>query len=452
MPTLLFGRLSGGAGYAPPRHAHWLVAVLAMAQLVSWGSIYYGFSLFILPMEQDLGWSRTAMNGALSTGLLVSGLCAYPVGRHIDRHGGRGVMTAGSLAAGLLFALWSVATTLPVLFLVWIGLGAAMGATLYDPLFAVITRRFPGSFRQKIIAVTLIGGFASTVFIPLTQMLVTQLGWRDALLALGLANLVICVPIHWFCLGENHQRGERVLADASTTVPAAAADPVVVPAGIAGRRPAIVMDVLSLSASVDTTGRSALNRALHHPAFWGLVISFTCYYASFAAMTFHLVPLLNERRFPTATIVIAMALIGPAQVLARILLLSIGPRMHAASAGQVTVLAFTLSILLLISFPDSTPALVLSVLIYGGANGMLTIIRGMAVPDMLWPEGYGAINGAIGFPANMAKALGPFGAALVWSAWGSYQGVLLAVLAVSIVSAVAFRYAVAHAATRHRHR
>jgi MFS family permease len=147
---------------------------LAVAQLVSWGSIYYAFSLFVAPMESALGWSRTATNAALSIGLLISGLAAYPIGTWIDRGHGRRVTVCGSILAAAMLALWSQAHSLAILFVVWAGLGVAMAATLYDPVFAVVTRDFPDSFRTRITLITLVAGFASTVFIPLTQGLI---GW-----------------------------------------------------------------------------------------------------------------------------------------------------------------------------------------------------------------------------------------------------------------------------------
>lgn len=407
------------------------VAALSVAQLISWGSIYYGFSLFILPMERELGWSRNAMNGALSLGLLVAGLCAYPVGRWIDLHGGRLVMSLGSLLAALLFFAWSQATSLPMLFAVWVGLGVAMGATLYDPVFAVITRRYPASFRTKIIALTLVGGFASTVFIPLTQYIVDEVGWRSALLLLGLVNLLICLPIHFQVLREPAAKGA---ADA------------LAPQNAATTATGMHIDRKAQEApSRDAVSRDAVSKAVRHPTFWALLVCFTCYYATFAAMTFHLVPLLVERHVATGLIVMLMASIGPAQVLARIILLSLGARLHTARAGQIVVVTFSVSIAMLMMFPASTPMLLLAILLYGGANGMLTIIRGTAVPDLLWREAYGAINGLIAFPSNMAKAVGPLGAALIWSATGNYRALLWTVFLVSIVSAVSFRIAAVQA-------
>jgi MFS family permease len=161
MQTLTTAKRSDGNGRGTV--ATW---ALAVAQLVSWRSIYYAFSLFVVPMEGAMGWTRTATNAALSVGLLISGLAAYPVGTWIDHGHGRRVMVCGTVLAAAMLVLWSQAHSLVTLFIVWIGLGVAMAATLYDPAFAVITRDFPGSFRTKITLITLVAGFASTVFIP----------------------------------------------------------------------------------------------------------------------------------------------------------------------------------------------------------------------------------------------------------------------------------------------
>jgi hypothetical protein len=150
-------------GDAPGTIATW---ALAVAQLVSSGSIYYAFSLFFVPMETALGWSRKSTNVALSVGLLISGLSAYP-SELGSIAASVGVMVWGATRAAAMLAVWSQAHSLVILFVVWAGLGVAMAATLYDPVFAVITRDFPNSFRTKITLITLVAGFASTVFIPL---------------------------------------------------------------------------------------------------------------------------------------------------------------------------------------------------------------------------------------------------------------------------------------------
>ena len=390
-----------------------LVWALSAAQLVSWGTIYYSFSLFVVPMESELGWSRAALNGALSLGLLVSGLVAYTVGARIDRHGGRAVMAIGSLSGAALLLVWSRIDNLAVFYAVWLGLGFSLAATLYEPVFAVITRAFPQDYRTRITALTLVGGLASTVFIPLTQLFIAELGWRGALVALALCNLVIALPVHALLLRDGERDGGM---------------------GITG------------SAEARAIGDAAMRRALRHPVFWALAICFTAYYATFSAMTFHIIPLLTERGVPTTIIVAAIATIGPAQVAGRIVLLALGRRCSTALAGRLAFLGLPCSVLLLLALPASLAGLFAFACVYGGANGVITIIRGTAVPDLLWREGYGAINGALTLPANVARAAAPFGAALIWSASGDYDAVLWAILLGGIIAGLGFWLAATRAA------
>ena len=381
---------------------------LAAAQVVSWGSVYYSFSLFVVPMEAELGWGRTEINGALSLGLLISGFAAYPVGTWIDRHGGRALMTVGSVLATVLLAAWSAIESLALLYVIWVGLGLALAATLYEPAFAVLTRTFPESYRARITALTLVGGFASTVFIPLTQLFISALGWRNALLALAVCNAAICIPVHAFLLRNESGRTTRA-ADAGT--------------------------------DGTPTDDRALRRALRHPAFWGLAVCFTAYYAAFSAMTFHIIPLLTERAVPIGTIVAAIAVVGPAQVAGRLMLFAARGRFTSSFAGRFATMLFPLSVILLIAFPSSVAALFAFAACYGAANGIMTIVRGTAVPDLMWREGYGAINGALTLPSNIARAVAPFAAALIWKSGGVYDAVLWSMLGAGCAAAVAFWYA-----------
>jgi hypothetical protein len=382
----------------PSREGGWgLVIALSVAQLVSWGTVYYGFPLFVVPMEGELGWSRAALNGALSLGLLTAGLAAWGVGRLIDREGGRRVMSAGSLASALLLAAWSQVESPWVFYLIWMGLGAAMAATLYEPAFTVLTRSFPDSYPRRITVLTLLGGFASTVFVPLTQLFIEVLGWRHALLALALCQLLVCLPIHLLLLRDGGTGG---------------------PAGDGG----------------------GFRRAVRHPAFWALAVCFTAYYASFSAVTFHLVPLLVERGLSMGVVVAVVAIIGPSQVAGRLALLAIGPRLDAAALGRIVMPLLPASVLVLL-VAGSFPALVGFAIAYGVANGVMTIVRGTAPAELLGREGYGAINGALSAPSNLAKALAPLAAALLWTALG-YDAVLWTVIAGSALAALAFHLAV----------
>ena len=132
----------------------------------------------------------------------MTGLCAYPVGALIDRHGGRYIMAAGSFCAAVLLALWSTIADPYVFYAIWLGLGACMAAILYEPVFRVLTQHFGRDARRAITALTLIAGFAGTVFIPLTETLIGILSWREVLLILAAFNLAICVPVHWWIIPE----------------------------------------------------------------------------------------------------------------------------------------------------------------------------------------------------------------------------------------------------------
>jgi len=274
-----------------------LVWTLSVAQLISWGSLYYAFAVYALPMEREFGWSKAEVNGALSLGLLVSGLAALPVGAWIDRKGGRAVMVLGSLVGGLLLLIWSQTTDLMVFYAVWAAMGLALASVLYEPAFAVLTANLGPNYRRAITVVTLLGGLASTVFIPLTQWLVEILGWRNSLIVLAAFNLIVCAGIHAvFLKGTRPGLAPKAMANSDIDV-----------------------------ATEASNGRSPLRRALMTPCFWGLLIGFSGHALVASALIFHFIPMQVERGMAIGTIVALMALIGPMQVLGRLILLALGP-------------------------------------------------------------------------------------------------------------------------------
>jgi MFS family permease len=363
-------------------------------------------------MGHELGLSKPQVYGAATIGLLIAGFAAYPIGAAIDRGHGRAIMALGSALAGLLLLAWSQVAFLWMLYPLLAGVGLAQAMTLYEPAFAVIARRYSSDVRHGITALTLWGGFASTVFVPLIQFLLNQVGWRSTLVALGLINIGLCVPLHLTVIN----------AQANVQMPEPSS-PTTTQAPLAGRR--------------------AVRWALRQPAFWGLLIAFTVYYAAFSGLTYHMYPLLLERGFDTSTVVTVIALMGPAQVAGRFAVWVIAGRASVRVIGKVVVLAFPIALLLLLLLPPTFGSLVVYALIYGGANGILTIVRGVAVPEMLTREAYGAINSVLAVPATIAKALAPLALALVWASVGSYDLVLAAVLASSTFVAGGFWFAAA---------
>ena len=172
----------------------YITLALAVTETVSWGIIYYAFSVFLTPMEADLGWSRGQLTGGFSLMLLVTAVMAYPVGAWIDQHGSRLLMTVGSVLANLLVVAWSQVTTVTMYYLIWAGLGACGAAVLYEPAFIVIAAWFDQRRSTALAVVTFAAGLASTIFVPLSDALLNAVGWRQSVLILGVA-LGVTVPL-----------------------------------------------------------------------------------------------------------------------------------------------------------------------------------------------------------------------------------------------------------------
>jgi MFS family permease len=194
------------------RHRGSFIAGLGIGQIISWGSLYYSFPLIAGPMGRDLALSVPELYGAATVGLGVGSLATYPIGVVIDRGHGRVIMACGSALGGLLLVAWSQIASLWAFYCLFIGIGLAQAMTLYEPAMAIVARRYGAEARTGITALTLWGGFASTVFVPLVQLLLDHSGWRAALRALGLLNLVVGVNDHLYDPAQH-----RLLTAASCT-------------------------------------------------------------------------------------------------------------------------------------------------------------------------------------------------------------------------------------------
>lgn len=403
------GGQRGGAVHAFRHHPWVMVWMMAVAQVISWGTLFYSFSLFVVPMEESLGWSRPLLNGALSLGLLCSGMAAFPVGAWIDHHGGRGVMTLGSLAGGLLLLAWAQVETPWVFYLIWVLIGTSMAGVLYEPAFAVLTAVFGPEARRAITAMTLVGGFASTIFMPLTQLFIGVCGWRTALLILGVLNLAVCLPLHaLFVPGK---------ATAHT------------PEALEETRP------MSDERRVIMRGR----------VFIGLAIWFTAYNAAQSALIFQFVPLLTTWGVETAVILTSLAIIGPMQVAGRVILMCFSTRLETREIGIAVTVLLPAALLTLLFFPHTLLWLGLAATLYGAGNGIMTIVRGIAVSDLIGRTHYGTVNGALTVPTNVAKALAPVVAAALWSAARDPSLMLWAILGSALLGTVGFGVALAGA-------
>ncbi|MGQ2906133.1 MAG: MFS transporter [Neoaquamicrobium sediminum] len=394
-----------------PAASGWFISALGAAQICSWGTLFYGFPLIAEAMQADLGWSKPTLYGAATLGMLLAGLAAYPVGAAIDRGHGRLLMSGASVLAGILLAAWSQVEGLVVFYIVLAGLGGMQAATLYEPAFAVIARRVgPLNARKGITALTLWGGFASTVFIPVIQFLIETQGWRGALLVMAGVNIVVCGGLYLVAIDPLHD------------APIRAAEPDETP-------PAV--------------GRAAVAAAMRKPSYWGLMLAWVSYALAFSSLTYHFFPLLLERGLDSAGAVLVLTVIGPAQVAGRILIRAFAAEAPVRSVGSVVVVVFPLAVIGFAFVPPEVLVLAGVAAFYGAANGMITIVRGMAVPEMVTRDGYGAVNGSLVAPMNIMTALAPLGAALLWQASGGYGAVLAAIFIGSLTLCAGFWFAAA---------
>jgi MFS family permease len=387
-----------------------IIWALSVTQIVSWGTIYYAISVLLPSIEAELGWSRDLIIGAFSLSLLFAAGGALPAGVWIDRYGGRWLMACGSIAAGVLFILMGEVHSLAVFYLLWIGLGLCMAILLYEPAFAVITQTFREHARKGITVLALSGGFASTVFWPVTQALVTTYGWRHALIGLGLCNLLLCAPLHARFLPASNGR-DNTGAEPQRTL-AAPASP-------------------------------GLREVLSTRVFWLLAVAFTGNMLAFSALSVHIISLLHEKGFGMDEAVWIAALVGPMQVMGRVGEFTIGKRFRPTQIGVFALSLLPVALVCLTLTKSPWLVVLLFIVPYGTSNGIMTIIRGIIPIDLFGRERYGTVNGALATPVAAARALGPFVVAAIWSAAGGYDAVLWTLAAVGLLSLATFTAALA---------
>jgi MFS family permease len=370
------------------------VWVLSLLQLITWGSVFYGFALFMEPLEQALGMSRAESSLGFSLMLLAEGVLAFPVGRWIDSGHERVVMTSGSLLVALAFVLHSQITTVLEFYAVWTLLGVGLAGTLYPPAFAVLTRRFPQHFRRAIIILTFLGGLASTVFIPLVAWLIDTLGWRDALCVLAALHLLVCVPVHWLLLQHAPQRA--VLASAHTD-------------------------------------HRTLMHLVRQPKFWQLATFVVLLMGVTSALPAHMVSLLREAGMVETWAIAVPASIGVLQVMGRLGLYVAEHRVDVHTTNRWVTVLIPLGFLTLLIGAGHGAWGVLFVVFYGLGNGMLTIVKGTVMAQYVSREHMGSLNGLLGLPMALARAAAPWLMGLLWSAEAGYTVGLWVMLAASVV-------------------
>jgi len=385
-----------------------IVAVLAATETVSWGVLYYAFAVFLTPMQRDLGWSKGELTGAFSLALATSALAAFPVGRWLDRHSPRPLMTLASLVGALLVVAWSQVHELLLFYLVWIGIGLAMACVLYEAAFTVVTKWFRERRRQALTAVTLFGGWASFVFSPLSNWLIDAQGWRHALITLAIVLGVGTVPLHALFLRPAPARDEpEALAVAAGDPPAPLAEPAV-----------------------------AAGAAVGSSAFWYLTAAFVLSSFAISAVAVHMIPYLLEGGRSAGFAAFAAGLMGLMQVPGRVVFAGAArllPRRYEAPAAFLLQAAG----LAVLAATTAAPGVIAAVSVFGMGNGMTTLVRATSLADAYGSAFYGSIAGVAAACATGARAVAPVVATGVYVAFGGYKPLFWLLVAGSFAAAAA---------------
>jgi MFS family permease len=382
---------------------------LAITQMISWGILYFAFSVVLTPMEQSLGWSREQLTGAFSLALLLSGLSAVPIGWWLDRHGARLLMTLGiALSSGLVLA-WSAVETLELYYAIWFMIGIMMAAVLYDPAFVLLAKWFHRRRSTALTIVTLAAGFASTIFLPLTDWLVHAQGWRGALVILAIALFVLVFPAHALILRRRPE------------------DLGLLPDG----EPQTQIDGQAMQTPVSVS----LSYALHDSTFWFLTLAFALALLASNAMRIHLIPYLIDRNYDPSFAAWVGAVIGIAQVVGRITFVPLEARFSPRTMAIILLILQAGSFALLL-LGDTLIFIWAFVFIYGAALGMLTLVRPVLTAEAYGVASFGKINSVMSLIMTLAVTVGPFGASFVYERMGGYLPVLMLMVIISLIGVV----------------
>jgi MFS family permease len=389
---------------------------LSLPQLITWGSVFYTFSLLMTPLEAELGMGRAESSLAFSLALLAEGLMAYAVGRWIDAGHERVVMTLGSVWVGLGLLGHSAVTSVAGFYAAWIWLGLGMAATLYTPAFAVVTRRYGQDFRRAIITLTFLGGLASTVFIPLFSWWMDLWGWRQALWSLAALQFLVCVPLHcWLLRGA-----PRPAAHADRTHTDVAPPP------------------------------ESVREHLRHAPFWLLALFMVLMMSVTSALPAHMIALLQEAGLSPTWVIAVPAAIGVIQVVGRVVLFLFERRWDVHTANRWIPGFIPMGVLALLLGGFHPAGALLFVLLFGLGNGMITIVKGTALAQYVSRDHVGQLNGLLGLPIAVARAAAPLTVGLLWSPASGYQLALLWLLVASLLATAALWVAQRHALNTQR--
>jgi MFS family permease len=386
----------------------WYIALaLAVTETISWGIIYYAINVFVVPMEAELGWTRAEIFGASSLTLLIAGLAAIFIGRWIDKHGARGLMTFGSTLASLLIMAWAYVDNLQLYYLIWFLLGITSAMVLYDPAFTVVANWFDKRRTVALAIITFAAGLARTIFLPLSDFLMHLVGWREAIFLLGLLMLLVNVPLHAFVLRRR-------------------------PADL-GLEPDGKQIETHPEAKPYALQGMSLRETMRGSAFWWLALTFAVYLFSSLAISSNFVAFLQDNGYDGTWAAALSGWIGIMQVAGRVIFAPLEARLSAKRVAALSLTIIVIAYLALI-ISQSYFAILLFVVLFGAGHGAMTLARPSIIANYYGTREYGKINSTMSFLTSFAGTAGPIVAGAMHDSFGNYQYLLYLVLALGIVA------------------
>lgn len=359
-----------------PRKRIWS---LATAQTLLWSGLYYLFPALLLSWEAETGWSRPQLTLSFTLSLLVSALCAPLTGRLIDRGNAHRLLPGTAIAGGLLLLLLPAAPSWTAFTAVWILIGFCRSGCLYEACFAYVVRETGQGAQRVITHISLMAGFAGTLAFPLARGLARSAGTETAVQVFGYAIIMFAVPLL-----------------------------------IRGVRSSAPKNPSPESLHPQTTPYPVFRK----PVFWFSAAAFSLFVTNHAAVLNHLLPILNEWELSPDLGVLAVAMIGPMQVLGRLLWMCFDRNLSVSRVAMLCFIGLNLATLLLMAAHQSPIFLAGFVVLQGASYGLICIVRPILIRHLLGAQNFGAISGAQALPYLICTATAPTLASLLWLRYG----------------------------------
>lgn len=377
-----------------------IVSALGMTQIIGYGTLYYSFSILAPEMAEDLGLTLAQVFGIFSASLFIGGLSATYIGKQMDRMGAATILTIGSALSALTLALCAWSPSVFVFALAIILIEISSGMVQYQAAFAALVQSDPRTASRSITYLTLIGGFASTIFWPITAALVGYLTWREIYLVFAALNLFVCMPLHLWMARKGKAEGVRGVNRAREHVVGA----------VPPERRRGAMIVVSAAFAI---------------------LGFTL-----ASVLAHMVPMLGTLGLGTTAVVIG-SLFGPAQIMSRLVNMIFGTSLSPPMLAVISAALMVLGIVVLAVTGNSLPGAAAFAICLGLGSGINSIAQGSLPLYLFGSDGYGAITGKMAAARLALGAAAPFAFAAAMQSFGIGLS-LFAIAALGTAGMVAF--------------